>query len=233
MCCSTQIRLSFALGIGTGGVSSKPVDCPAAAGRDDSKPGTSGTSESRRPSPDATLDPAPTWCTPFEAPGPVTETCVEHVRSLSKCEASDSGTDGCALLSLLPLRALRPLTHVAVDPTFELRAVRLERFVREALCDALCEALCHAEILFGRYRRKRSLAAGRQAMMMPTVISTLDQVASQVRSSASLGRMLAHVSSRIERFQVIVHPRSPADGWGMGGVCVLVGLWPLVRMTRH
>lgn len=186
MCCSTQIRLSFALGIGIIGLSSKPDDRPAAAGWDDSKPGTSGTSESLRPSPDATLGPVPRCGAAFAAPGPVTEVCVEHVRSLSKCEASDSGTEGCVLLSLLPLRALRPLTHVAVDPTLELRAVRLERFVREALCEAPCEALCHAEILLGRYRRKSSLAAGRQAMMMPTVISTLDQVASHVRSSASL-----------------------------------------------
>lgn len=73
----------------------------------------------------------------LDAPaGPLTETCVEHGRALSKCEASDSGTGGCvALLSLFPLR---PLTH---DPPFELRVAWLERVAREALC--------HAEILFG------------------------------------------------------------------------------------
>lgn len=146
MCCSTQIRLSFATGVGAGGVSStRPDDDPAAAaaaaGWEDSNPGTSGSSDSLRPpSPDATLGPAPRWFTALDALGEVTETCVEHARSLSKCEASESGTEpGCGSLSLLPLR---PLTHVAVDPTFELRAVRLERVVREALF--------HAAILLGR-----------------------------------------------------------------------------------
>lgn len=151
MCCSTQIRLSLAIGVGIGGVSSYADDCAAAAGWYDSNPGTSGSSDSRRVSPDAALDPAPPGLE--EAAAPVTETCVEPARSLSKWEASDSGTEGACvlLLSLLPLRLL---THVAVDPsfelravdpTFELRAVELERVVREALC-----ALCHAAILLGR-----------------------------------------------------------------------------------
>lgn len=139
MCCSTQIRLSFGSGIGTGGVSSKPDDCPTAAGWDDSNPGTSGSSDSLRPSPDATLEPAPGCCAALEPLSPVMETCVEPTRSLSKCEASDNGTEGCPLLSLLPLR---PLTHVAVDPPFELRVGRLERVVREALF--------HAAILVGK-----------------------------------------------------------------------------------
>lgn len=78
----------------------------------------------------------------LEPLGPVMETCVEPTRSLSNCDASDSGTEGCPLLSLLPLR---PLTHVAVDPTFELRAVRLERAVR-----VVRVALFHAAILLGR-----------------------------------------------------------------------------------
>lgn len=141
------MRLSFALGVGIGGVSSWPDDCPtaaAAAGRGESNPGTSGSSESRRTSPDATLEPRPGCCTAFEALGEVTETCVEQARSLSKCEASASGTEGWGgLLSLLPLM---PLTHVAVDPCFELRAVmverRLERVAREASF--------HAAILLGR-----------------------------------------------------------------------------------
>lgn len=141
MCCSTQIRLSFGNGVGTGGVSSTPDDCPAAAGWEDSNPGTSGTSESLRPSPDATLEPAPGLCTALEAP-PVTDTCVENLRSLSKCEASDSGTEGCLLLSLLPLR---PLTHVAVDPPFELRVGRLARLAR-----LVRDAWFHAAILLGR-----------------------------------------------------------------------------------
>lgn len=132
----------MAVGIGIGGVSSWADDCAAAAGWDDSNPGTRGSSDSRRVSPDVTLDPAPPGLE--EAAAPVTETCVEPARSLSKWEASDSGTEGACVL-MLSLLPLRPLTHVAVDPTFELRGVELERVVREALC-----ALCHAAILFGR-----------------------------------------------------------------------------------
>lgn len=178
------MRRSFATGVGTGDDSSPTEnDCPArGAGRDDSNPGTSGSSDSRRPIPDATLTLEPGWfSTSSGLLGELTETCVLKSRSPS-CAASDRGSEGCAVLSLFPLR---PLTHVAVDPSLELRGVWLDMFVRVVSV--------HDLILLGRYRRMSSRADGRQAMMMPVVISTLDQVASQVRSSAGIGDVLVHV----------------------------------------
>jgi hypothetical protein len=136
---------------------------------------------------------------------------------------SDSGTEGCALLSLFPLR---PLTHVAVDPTLELRVVWVDLVVRVALFQAL--------ILLGRYRRMSSRADGRQAMMMPTVISTLDQVASQVKSSAGIRGVLVHV---VQPHRTMLRIMPASDHLQvveeLAWECLLVGLCPLVIMTRH
>lgn len=71
-------------------------------------------------------------------------------------------------------------------------------------------------------------------MMMPTAISTLDQVASQVRSSAGIRGVLVHVAqphrtmSRI--FPASDHLQMVEE---LAWKCLLVGLWPLVIMTRH
>lgn len=71
-------------------------------------------------------------------------------------------------------------------------------------------------------------------MMMPTVISTLDHVASQVRSSAGMrcvsprGPAASHdvtyVSPASDHLQIVEE---------MAWACLLVGLWPLVMITRH
>jgi hypothetical protein len=73
------MRRFFATGVLTGDVSSTPEKVCArnGTGREDSKPGTSGGSESHHPSPDPTLELAPS--TALGPRGELTETCVEHV----------------------------------------------------------------------------------------------------------------------------------------------------------